>query len=838
MFTERFAVIDLETTGNNKNRDSIIQLSIVFVENFKIIDQYTTFLSDDTEISPFIRELTNIEPHMLKGAPKFRDVADEVASLLDGCIFTAHNVEFDYGFLKSALEQRGIKYEPQYKIDTVELSKIFMPTLEKFQLNEIAQSIGITLSNAHRADEDARATAELLIRLQKIITSMNTETLKQLYHLSKSLKHNLSDLLFLTLAESDDNLPGDLEKRGSVHMKKQHDAQEALPPVEVEELYSKYIDHTGNDYREDQLMLANRIFEAFETKNHLAVEAYTGLGKTVAFLLASISYYSMYGTKTLISTSRKILQKQIITDDLAILKEACGLDISASDLKGRDNYLNLEAFELLLSLDDENTEIIYLKMKLLVWLLDTETGDLSEIHLKGPEKAYYRTMTIQAGEGGSHPYFERALDKARNSAIIITNHYFLPDCLDYVIGIDSVLVDEAHQLKNVLDDRMESVYSYQGMKFFIGQIGMASQERLLHSYINDNNETAVYLLEDILKHLNQNIDRLFGSFSAGNMEEALLHIKGGLKYTNTFLGAIRGTNNYQILYNHMHHYQRMLSLLNTGLEKGGYSIGRDDNFQKTKIFIRDNRQTVLENRVKNLASTILLSGTLEVNGSFRHLTYWFGELPYESQIISNPALFENTRLFIPEDIPDYDVDDDRFIWALVDYISVYLSETDSKLMVLFSNYELLDKVAEYTEDIRLFEDYAVLKQSRASTPEKLLAQFNQLDKCLLLGTSSFNEGINIESAGTKCLMLTKLPFPVPTDKGFKNFYKADLPEAVFSFRQIAGRVHRQPSDKGLVLLFDRRILTRNYKKAFLKYFPEENIIHGPQETFKGLLRDL
>src|SRR5699024_10945883 len=107
---------------------------------------------------------------MLKGAPKFRDVADEVASLLDGCIFTAHNVEFDYGFLKSALEQRGIKYEPQYKIDTVELSKIFMPTLEKFQLNEIAQFIGIIFSNAHRADEDARATAELLIRLQKIIT--------------------------------------------------------------------------------------------------------------------------------------------------------------------------------------------------------------------------------------------------------------------------------------------------------------------------------------------------------------------------------------------------------------------------------------------------------------------------------------------------------------------------------------------------------------------------------------------------------------------------------------------------------------------------------------------
>lgn len=838
MFTERFAVVDLETTGNNKNKDSIIQLSIVFVENFKITDQYTTFLSDDTEISPFIRELTNIEPHMLKGAPKFRDIADEVSSLLDGCVFTAHNVEFDYGFLKNALEQRGIRYEPRYKIDTVELSKIFMPTLEKFQLNEIAQSIGITLSNAHRADEDARATANLLIRLQEIITSMNTETLKQLYHLSKPLKHNLSDLLFLTVAESDGNSPAHLEKRGSVHMRKQYGGQGSLPPVSVGELYRKYIDQTGNDFREDQLMLANRIFEAFETKNHLALEAYTGLGKTVAFLLAAISYYSMYGKKTLVSTSRKILQKQIITDDLAILKEACGLDISVSDLKGRDNYLNLQAFELLLSLDDENTEIIYLKMKLLVWLLDTETGDLSEIHLKGPEKAYYKTMAIQAGESGAHPYFERALDLAENSAMIITNHYFLPDCLEHVMDIDSVLVDEAHQLKNALDDRMESAYSYQGMKFFIGQIGMASQERLLHTYINDNNETIVYLLEDILKHLNQNIDRLFGSFSAGNTDEALLHIKGGLKYTQTFLGAIRGTNNYQILYNHMHHYQRMLSLLQTGLEKGDYTIGRDDNFQKTKIYIRDDRQKILDDHVKNLSSTVLLSGTLEVNGSFRHLTYWFGDLPYDSQIISNPSLFDNTRLFIPEDIPDYDVNDDRFIWALVDYISVYLSETDSKLMVLFSNYELLDKVAEYTEEVQLFADYAVLRQSRASTPEKLLTQFNQLDKCLLLGTSSFNEGINMQSAGAKCLMLTKLPFPVPTDRGFRNFYKTDLPEAVFSFRQIAGRVHRKPSDKGLVLLFDKRILSRNYKKAFLKYFPKENIIHGPQETFKGLLRDL
>lgn len=838
MFTERFAVVDLETTGNNKNKDSIIQLSIVFVENFKIIDQYTTFLSDDTDLSPFIKELTGIEPHMLEGSPKFQDIAQEVASLLDGCIFTAHNVEFDYGFLKSALKSQGIKYQPRYKIDTVELSKIFMPTLERFQLNEIAQAVGIGLSNAHRADEDARATAKLLIQLQDIIASMNTETLKQLYHLAKPLKHNLSDLLFSTIAEADTVTSAHLEKHGSVHMRRPKSHSREISPVEVDVLYQKYIEHTGNEYREDQLLLARKIFGAFENKNHLALEAYTGLGKTISFLIAAVSYHSMYDKKILISTSRKILQKQIINDDLATLQGALDFNVYAADLKGRDNYLNLEAFELLLSLEDENTEIIYLKMKLLVWLLDTETGDLSEIHLKGPEKAYYTTMAIQAGNGKKHPYFERALSKAGNSMIVITNHYFLLDCLDYMEDIDSILVDEAHQLKHALDERMESAYSYQGMKFFIGQIGMASQERLLSSYISNNNETVLYLLEDLLKHLNQNIDRLFGSVSSGNIKEALLHVKGGVKYTETFLSAIRGTNDYQMLYNHMHHYQNMLKLLENGLEEENYTIEKDANFQKTKIYIREDRLPVLYGHMQKLASTVLLSGTLEVNGSFKHLAFWFDGIPYESLVIGNESIFDHTKLFIPEDIPEYDVNDDRFIWAIVEYIAVYLSETENKLMVLFSNYELLDKVAEYTQDIQMFEDYVVLKQSRATTPEKLLVQFNQLDKCLLLGTSSFNEGINMESTGTKCLMLTKLPFPVPKDKGFRNFYKSDLPEAVFSFRQIAGRVHRKPSDRGLILLFDNRILSRNYKKAFLKYFPEENIIQGQLDTFKGLLRDL
>lgn len=838
MLNQKFAVVDLETTGNNKNKDSIIQLSIVIVQNLKIIDQYTTFLSDETELTPFIKELTNIETSMLEDAPKFKDIAPRVAGLLDGCIFTAHNVEFDFGFLQAAFKACGIDYQPNHLLDTVELSKIFLPRLERFQLNEIAQALGLELSNAHRADEDAKATAELLLHLLQKMISLDTETLKHLYHLSKPLKYNLSDVIFSIVAESGTGDAEGLERHGNFYIKRPKPKNRKMEAVTVGELYESYIAYSGRQYRTEQLRLANEIFEALEQKENLALEAYTGVGKTIAFLIAAISFHSLYGRRVLISTSKKILQHQILIEDLAALEEAVGMPIPAVALKGRENYLNLDAFKLLLSLEDNNTEIIQLKMKLLVWLLETDTGDLSEIHLRGPERAYYRTASIQAGENAGHFFFNRALSEAEQATFTVTNHYFLTDCIDHLPEIDTVIVDEAHQLKRSLEERMKTTFSYQAMKFFIGQIGTPSQERLLSSYISHNDGTSIYLLEDILKHLNQNIDKMFGAIAAKNTSDLLHHIDTGIRHASTFLGAVRGTRNYQIIYNHMHHYQKMLSSLGAAVRQDRYVMEGNRNLQKIKVHVQQEDMESLRKRTGHIAATIMLSGTLEVNGGFGHLDYWYGDRPFRSLIVQNENLFGGTKIFIPEDIPSYDVNDDDFVSAIVEYIAIYLSETDQKLMVLFSNFELLDKVHEYTEDVQTFEDFVILKQTRMTTSEKLLSQFNQLDRCVLLGTSSFNEGINMQTQGTKCLMLTKLPFPVPRKSDFRHFYKNDLPEAVFQFRQIAGRVQRRPEDRGLLLLFDKRILDRKYRNSFLKYFPSENVVQGDGESFKALLRDL
>lgn len=838
MYNEKFAVVDLETTGNNKDRDNIIQLSIVFIDRLQITSQFTIFLSDDTDLTPFIRELTSIEPEMLYGAPKFQDIADDLLEMMHGYTFVAHNINFDLNFLKSHFKKVGRHFQPLTVIDTVELSKIFLPTLMRYQLSEITEALDIHLENAHRADADALATSEILIYIIKKMLATNSDSLKTLYHLAKHLKNDIDALIFSVVADVTVRPDNALEKHHNFYIRQKHIHKKTVKPMTVDEIYDKYIDNAQENFREDQLVLARELFHRFESKKHLALEAYTGLGKTAAFLIAAISYESMYHEKVLISTSRKILQNQMMDDAFNKIKKSLDTQVSANNFKGKDNYIDLEAFNTLLNSDDNNHEITLLKMKLLMWLLETTTGDLSEVSLKGPELGYYQTMLIQSGHTDYHFFYERALAEAEASNLIFTNHYFLKDCLDILSAVDILIVDEAHQLKQAVEKRFEVTYSYQDIKFFVGQIGSIEQDRLLTSYIMNNKNASQYLLQDLIYKLNQNVDQFFTALQENNISNAIELINQAIHFTSVFLGTIRNTNDYQALYNHVYYYQEILTTLKNGFNKDLCTVEPEKNFQLMKITLTYSDMTAIHQKLAALSSIVLLSGTLEVRGSFKHLDFWFNGLEYDHQIISLPSLHDNTKLFIPKDIPEYSANDEEYYYALVEYLSIYLYETDSKMMVLFSNYDLLQKIYDITKETGLFDDFVVLKQTKSTSADKLLIQYNQLERSLLLATTSFSEGINIEGTNDKCVMLSKLPFPVPNVQDYKSFYQNDLPEAVFRFRQIIGRVRRGPDDKGLILLMDNRIQTKNYKNAFLKYFPKENIIEGDRKTFKAYLSHL
>ncbi|REI13234.1 exonuclease domain-containing protein, partial [Staphylococcus felis] len=134
----RFAVVDLETTGNHLGYDEIIQIGITFVENNKVVDTYHSMIKTHLEIPTFIQALTSIESDMLSEAPYFSEVAKDIYNQIKDCVFVAHNVNFDLVFLKKALKKHNINFHPKKVLDTLEIFQIAFPTEKSYQLSELA----------------------------------------------------------------------------------------------------------------------------------------------------------------------------------------------------------------------------------------------------------------------------------------------------------------------------------------------------------------------------------------------------------------------------------------------------------------------------------------------------------------------------------------------------------------------------------------------------------------------------------------------------------------------------------------------------------------------------
>lgn len=161
----RYVVIDLETTGNSPDKDKIIQIGAVVVEDNKIKEQFSTFVNTDQEIPEFIQELTGINAEMLIDAPNIEEAIQKLLPLLDNSIFVAHNAAFDLGFIQNVLLESGYEAFSGLVIDTIQLAKIIIPMAQSYKLESLSKELEIAHVNPHRADDDARATADLLINL-------------------------------------------------------------------------------------------------------------------------------------------------------------------------------------------------------------------------------------------------------------------------------------------------------------------------------------------------------------------------------------------------------------------------------------------------------------------------------------------------------------------------------------------------------------------------------------------------------------------------------------------------------------------------------------------------
>ncbi|PJN90034.1 ATP-dependent DNA helicase DinG [Bacillus sp. mrc49] len=499
--TQRYVVVDLETTGNSpKKGDRIIQFAGVVIENDQIVDEYSTYIHPGQEISLFIEELTGISNETVKHAPDFEDVANNIAQLIDGACFVAHNVLFDLSFLQEELVRCG--YEPFYgsTLDTVELAKILKPTSDGYKLHQLAKEENLDHSRPHQADSDAYATALLLLELKKKLLNLPVMTLKQLYRLSYSLQSEISELIDACiaskLAKAEVHSPDLITYRGLAFKKTGEESdrndKESEFPLE-DEAKMAMLNHAfpAFEARSGQLEMMNMIHHSFESNQDAIIEAGTGIGKSLGYLLPAVYFARKHQKPVVVSTYTLQLQDQLLQNEVPKLKTILPFSFQAVLLKGRSNYLSLAKFERALREKEDNYETALTKMQILVWLTETETGDKDELNLTSGGQLFWNRLQSDGltYAGLKQPwqtldFFERAKKTAVKADIIITNHSFLMSDLlteDALIPKKGYLIlDEAHHLEQAASKQLGRRLNYISVKTILNRLGTTDQKQLLY----------------------------------------------------------------------------------------------------------------------------------------------------------------------------------------------------------------------------------------------------------------------------------------------------------------------------------------------------------------------
>ncbi|KOR13641.1 ATP-dependent helicase [Staphylococcus carnosus] len=888
-----YAVVDLETTGNQKDYDDIIQIGITFVKGFEIVGSYHSLIKTDLEIPPFIQALTSIEDQMLTQAPYFNEVAEEIYELMKDSVFVAHNVAFDLTFLKKAFKKSNITYQPRKVIDTVELFKIAFPTDKSYQLSELAEYHDIPLENAHRADEDAATTAKLMIKAFNVLYTLPTDTLKQLFYLSKNLKYQLHDVIFeMVRQRGTEPLDNKYEKFEQIIYKKQVDFKSPQIDFEgtTEDFYNQVIDALGYTFRPQQLYLAETILDQLMHSEKALIEAPLGSGKSLAYLIAALMYNIETKQHVMISTNTKLLQNQLLEHDIPTLEQVLGYRINAAIIKSRRDYISLGLISQILKDETQNYDVSLLKMELLVWITQTETGDIQELNLKGGQKMYLeqKSETYVPVRNDIH-YYNFLKRNAQNIQIGITNHAHLIHASQensiYQLFEDCI-VDEAHRLPDYALDQVTNELSYSDIKYQLGLIGKTENEKLLKAVDNleqkrileqlDIPPIDVFGLKSAINDIHELNENLFTTIF-DIIHESDIHDDDNHKihFVNNFDTAPILKDIHDII----HKLNLTLEYFNGMSHKTIKSVRKhllylNDHFRAIEQSIKDNHTCFLSIKNMEQKSTItiyvkdykvrdiltqqildkfksltFISGTLTFNRSFESFKNWFKEDEhFNTFIIDDVVQNENkATIFIPDDVAPYHYKDvEKYEHAIVSYITEYVNVTQSKCLVLFTSYKMMYHVQELLNELPDFEDYIILLQQNNNQNYKIAQQFNSFDKSILLGTGTFFEGFDFQGDGIKCVMIAKLPFMNQNntkywlmDSEFVSTFKDYvLPDAVIRFRQGLGRLIRNENDRGIIVSFDDRLIKSNYQHFFTQALESFKKVNGNIQRFGKILKKL
>lgn len=908
---EKYVVIDLETTGNSPaDKDKIIEVGIVVIENNLIVEEYSTLLNPNQPISPFIENLTGIKNKDVLNAPFFHEKASEIISYFHDSYLIAHNVPFDLGFLNTELSKNGFSELSTKYIDTVELSRILYPQAPGFKLNQLAEYLQINHKAPHRALSDAYVTAKLFLKLKNKLKSLPYETITQLIQLESELHSELHHLLHtLQLKKATEPLNEDqYNTYQGIAYKKINNAEKKFYEntlsfgdfldniYEVNGTLEQYM----NNYekRPGQREMSENIFDNFQTKQHALIEAETGTGKSLAYLLSAIFEAINTNKRIIISTYTTQLQSQLLEEEIPLIKKLVPFPFKTALLKGKSHYISLERFAYALSHKQEkNYDITLSKAMILIWLTETETGDVDEIQLPSSGYYFFRGISTEA-EGLLDPqspwlsrsYYHRARMNAQHADIIISNHALL--CTDLLNEYnllptyEKAIIDEAHHLEHIASKYYGLRLDYVKIQYALNQLGTTTDGNFFHLLLSKyrviTNKFPTNKWDEMFNQTKYEVDHLFRSIFHYVVQNHENHNSfsdiGRIQYrytdeeNNQQWKAIKEMASrliYQLrdlihICSQLEHYfdkeivldkydegdlHEHIRILQTFIDNIEH-LFFDNSINQVKwieieqygaensVYLYSEPANVAKILQENLfdkkQSIILTSATLTMRNSFSYIQNRVGLLSdeiFKTKIQSPFSYKEQVQLMIPNDFPQ--INDDDFIYSTCEVLMSLAEITEGRMLVLFTSYDMLRKSHEILKENMNLNEYMLIAQGISSNSRtRLKKNFQTFDKAILLGTSSFWEGVDIPGEDLSALMIVRLPFQPPNHPVFqakaeklkkegKNaFFELSLPHAVLRFKQGFGRLIRSTNDRGIVFVCDGRIINSRYGKFFTESIPD------------------
>jgi ATP-dependent DNA helicase DinG len=619
--------------------------------------------------------------------------------------------------------------------------------------------------------------------------------------------------------------------------------------------------HSEYEYRPGQVDMARAVLRAFEEKRHLIVEAGTGTGKTLAYLVPAVASALDGRGRVIISTGTKNLQEQLMEKDIPFLQSVLPRRFAATYMKGRSNYLCLNRLARAEDTPvlDGLEEVDYFE-EVSDWSKITQIGDRAELSNLPESLSFWRHIDARPDTclGQKCPDFDpcfitRMRDRAREADIVVVNHHlFFADLAlrngnygSVLPDYTAVILDEAHLIEDVASEYFGSQVSNYQIDELIRDIDMLKLEdsgvdrevtksaARLSQFADSfwmgfrdgrGNDGRYPIIPGTFLRRGTN-----GEWQATPLGDLYSAVDGSLTRLETTLDAIgEKSADVENIVRRLRQLRFDLQFIVTGTDsKFVYWLER----RGRGVFLRASPIDVaglLQDKLFDEVPTVVLtSATLSSGGNFAFIRDRLGLDQADDLIAESIFDYQNQAiLYLPPSMPD--PRSREWADAAADEVIKILNATEGRAFVLSTS---LAGMQSMYENVWAEIEYPCLVQGSASKGQ-LLKRFRETPNAVLFATSSFWQGVDVRGEQLSCVIIDKLPFAVPTDPivaarqryientGGSSFHEYSVPQAIIALKQGLGRLIRSTTDRGVLAVLDPRLKTKAYGRTFLQSLPQ------------------